>query len=116
MLKTMNAPDEKARHARRAKMFKALGEPNRVQIINLLATNGAMCGTELAERLGISIALLSHHWKVLTQAGLINCQQQGQHKFVTLENDAMQELMAFCACEQLAPARKATKKRQTARK
>ena len=85
-------------------MFKALGEPNRVQIINLLAQNGAMCGTELADRLGISIALLSHHWKVLTNAGLIRCEQEGQHKFVTLESHAMRELMAFCACDQMAAA------------
>ena len=93
-------------------MFKALGEPNRVQIINLLAQNGAMCGTELADRLGISIALLSHHWKVLTNAGLIRCEQEGQHKFVTLESDAMQELMAFCACDQAgaAPKKKARPK------
>ena len=108
----MNAPDDKTRHNRRAKMFKALGEPNRVQIINLLAQNGAMCGTELAERLGISIALLSHHWKVLTNAGLIRFEQNGQHKFVSLEADAMQELMAFCACDQMTavPAKKSRAK------
>lgn len=88
-------------------MFKALGDPNRVQIINLLATHGSMCGTQLAEQLGISIALLSHHWKVLSQAGLISYEQHGQHKFVELESDAMQELMAFCACDGFpAPKRK----------
>ncbi len=93
-------------------MFKALGDPNRVQIINLLAQNGDMCGIELAEKLGISIALLSHHWKVLANAGIIRLEQEGQHKFCALQNDAMQELMAFCACDATdgAPKKKARAK------
>jgi ArsR family transcriptional regulator len=111
----MNAPEEKIRHTRRAKMFKALGDPNRVQIINLLAKHGSMCGTELSEELGISLALVSHHWKVLAQAGLVSIGQHGQHKFCSIEPDAMQELMAFCACDGKQNQGKAAAKKRAAR-
>lgn len=65
----------------------------------------ALSGTELAERLDISLALLSHHWKILADAGLIQCTQQGQIKFGTLQRQQISALMSTCMCpEQYAEA------------
>lgn len=76
----------------RAKVFKALSEPTRVDIVDALAKHGPMCGTELAERLGISLALVSHHWDVLVEAGLIRKKRVGQLRFCTLDLEKLHEV------------------------
>ena len=51
--------------------LKALADPNRLRIFDLLL-QGDSCNCELTERLGLASNLLSHHLKVLKQAGLVN--------------------------------------------
>lgn len=68
----------------RAKVFKALSDPRRVEIVDQLA-KGSLCGTELAEALGISTALLCHHWDVLVDAGILKKERQGQLRICTLD-------------------------------
>jgi DNA-binding transcriptional ArsR family regulator len=75
----------------RAKLFKALSDPRRIDIVDALAQHGPQCGTELAERLGISLALLSHHWEVLVAAGLIRKKRVGQLRYCTLDAEKLQE-------------------------
>jgi ArsR family transcriptional regulator len=53
-----------------AAMLKALGDPNRLRIFNLLM-QGDSCNGELNERLGLPPNLLSHHLRVLREAGLV---------------------------------------------
>ena len=92
----MTEPDDMQRYVARAKMFKALADPKRVQIVDIVTREGTMCGTQLAERLGISIALLSHHWKILLDAGILRCEQQGQNKFCTIARESLDVLGQFC--------------------
>lgn len=75
----------------RAKVFKALSDPTRIDIIDALAKQGPLCGTELAERLGISLALVSHHWDVLVEAGLIRKKRVGQTRICTLDPEKLRE-------------------------
>lgn len=51
-------------------VLKALADPNRLRIFNLLM-QGDSCNGELNERLGLPPNLLSHHLKVLREAGLV---------------------------------------------
>lgn len=81
-------PDE------RAKVFKALSDPRRVEIVEHL-TKGAQCGTVLAESLGISVALLSHHWEVLVQAGILRKERVGQLRVCTLNCDRLREALTM---------------------
>src|SRR5262245_44742915 len=62
----------------RAKVFKALSDPTRLRMIEMLANCEQMCGSEIAEHLGISLALMCHHWKTLEHAGLIVKKKVGQ--------------------------------------
>ncbi len=80
-------------YAERARVFKALADPHRLHIIDVLSEEGSLCGTDLAERVGISLALLSHHWKVLTEAGLISREQRGQTRYCSIECKRLQEVM-----------------------
>ena len=76
----------------RAKVFKALADPRRVEIVELLA-QGSQCGTILAESLGISVALLCHHWEVLVDAGLLKKERQGQLRVCTLDAGRLREAL-----------------------
>src|SRR6187549_2257166 len=76
----------------RAKVFKALADPRRVEIVELLA-KGSQCGTLIAEALGISVALLCHHWEVLVDAGILRKERQGQLRVCTLDTDRLREAL-----------------------
>ncbi len=66
------------------KIFAALADPTRLQIVNLLAVCEEMSGSEIAEKLGISLALFCHHSKTLTEAGVIKQRKEGQTKYNSL--------------------------------
>ena len=54
-----------------AELFKALGDPARVRLVNLLAKSGGeVCVCDLIEPLGLSQPTVSHHLKKLVDAGL----------------------------------------------
>jgi DNA-binding transcriptional ArsR family regulator len=69
---------------RRAKIFAALADPTRLKIVELLANAGELSGTEIAQRLSISLALFCHHSKTLSEAGLIDIRKEGQTKYNSL--------------------------------
>ena len=78
-----------------AELFKALGDPARVRIVNLLATSSeAVCACELEEPLGLSQPTVSHHLKKLTEAGLLEREQRGKWAYFTLQPDAVETLAA----------------------
>lgn len=77
----------------RARVFKALSDPCRVRIVEMLVRQGELCGTQLAEAMGVSVALLSHHGKVLEEAGLISKRKEGQHAYCVLNRELISEAM-----------------------
>ena len=78
----------------RAKVFKALSDPRRLEIIDRLA-RGSLCGSELADSLGISLALLCHHWEVLVDAGILQKERQGQLRVCSLDVQRLKEAMTL---------------------
>jgi ArsR family transcriptional regulator len=78
-----------------AELFKALGDPARVRIVNLLATSSqAVCACELYEPLGLSQPTVSHHLKRLVEAGLLDREQRGKWAYFSLRRDAVEKLAA----------------------
>lgn len=59
-----------------AKILKALAEPNRVKIIDILSC-GERCACDILEHFDFSQPTLSHHMKVLMEAGLVNSRKDG---------------------------------------
>ena len=79
-----------------AALFKALADPHRVRIVNLLATSAEpVCVCELIEPLGLSQPTVSHHLKKLTDVGLLTREQRGQWAYYTLDRQAMERLAAI---------------------
>ena len=65
---------------------KALGDSNRLQIVQMLS-DGEKCGCKLLEAFDITQPTLSHHMKVLAECGLINDRKEGkwQHYSINME-------------------------------
>jgi ArsR family transcriptional regulator, arsenate/arsenite/antimonite-responsive transcriptional repressor len=78
-----------------AELFKALADPARVRIVNLLATAGEpVCACNLNEPVGLSQPTVSHHLKKLVDAGLIEREQRGKWAYFSLRRDAVEKLAA----------------------
>lgn len=78
-----------------AELFKTLGDPARVRIVNVLATSGEpVCACELYEPLGLAQPTVSHHLKKLTDAGLLEREQRGKWAYFSLNRDAVEKLAA----------------------
>lgn len=62
----------------RATLFKALGDPTRLRMLEAIASEPDVCACGLLERLGISQSTLSHHAKILCSSGLVECERRGR--------------------------------------
>jgi ArsR family transcriptional regulator len=78
-----------------ASIFRALSDPARVRIVNLLATSGEpVCVCNLIEPVGLSQPTVSHHLKKLVDAGLVAREQRGKWAYFSLQRDAVETLSA----------------------
>jgi ArsR family transcriptional regulator, arsenate/arsenite/antimonite-responsive transcriptional repressor len=78
-----------------ARLFKALADPHRVKILNLLATSpDPVCVCEFTGPLGLSQPTVSHHLKKLVAAGLLDREQRGTWAYYSLRPDALGGLAA----------------------
>jgi len=84
---------EGARHDLAAR-FKALADPNRVAIVNLLAGSRELCVCVLVEQLGLSQPTISHHLRILREAGLVNVERRGTWAFYSLAGETVAALAA----------------------
>lgn len=68
-----------------AKVFKALGDPTRVKLLSLIiaSANGEMCVCDLTEPVSLSQPTVSHHMKLLVEAGLVDREQRGRWAYYT---------------------------------
>jgi ArsR family transcriptional regulator len=70
-------------YEKNAIVFKALSDPNRLMIIDLLK-GGEKCACNLLEEMDISQSTLSHHMKLLCESGVINCRREGKWMYYSL--------------------------------
>ena len=83
--------DEEA--AATAELFKALADPARVRIVNLLASAGEpVCACNLNEPVGLSQPTVSHHLKKLVEVGLLAREQRGKWAYFSLRPEAVAKL------------------------
>lgn len=81
-----------------AALFKALGDPARVKIVNLLATTDApACVCELLPHVGLSQPTVSHHLKKLADAGLLRRERRGTWAYYSLDPAATARLATLTA-------------------
>ena len=78
---------------RRARVFAALSDPNRLRIVELLRRREEVCGKEVAEALGISLSLYSHHARALREAGIITRRKRGQTGYCSLDRELLADAL-----------------------
>ena len=84
-----------AEAAATARLFKALADPHRVKIVNLLATSrDPVCVCEFTGPIGLSQPTVSHHLKKLVDAGLLAREQRGTWAYYSLNHDTLGQLAA----------------------
>lgn len=74
-----------------ARVFKALGDPTRVRLLSLIAAGegGEACICDLTEPVGLSQGTVSHHMKLLADAGLVTREQRGRWAYFALNRAAL---------------------------
>jgi ArsR family transcriptional regulator, arsenate/arsenite/antimonite-responsive transcriptional repressor len=73
-----DAPLSEAEAAEMAKVLAALADPVRLRLLSLVASSPEVCSCELEGPLGKSQPTVSHHTKVLAEAGLIAGEKRGR--------------------------------------
>jgi len=73
-----------------ARLFKALGDENRLRILAALADR-TYCVCDLAKRLGMPQPTLSHHLKILRETGLVKGEKDGQWIYCSLNSEVFEE-------------------------
>lgn len=77
-----------------ALICKALGDSNRLQIVQMLS-NGEKCGCNLLEKFEITQPTLSHHMKILCECGLVEARKEGKWSHYSLNNGTFMEFQQF---------------------
>lgn len=80
---------------RAARLLKAIADPTRIQLLSLIASSGEACACDLNGPVGLSQSTVSHHLKVLTEAGLLTREQRGTWAWFSIEEDRIGELSAL---------------------
>jgi ArsR family transcriptional regulator, arsenate/arsenite/antimonite-responsive transcriptional repressor len=76
-----------------AALFKALADPSRVRIVNMLATTTeAVCVCEITDSMDLSQPTISFHLKKLVASGLLEREQRGTWAYYSLKEDALARL------------------------
>jgi ArsR family transcriptional regulator len=92
-------PDlERSEAIRLAKVAKAIGDPVRLQLIDLLRKHaGRVCVCELVPLFDIGQPTLSHHLKTLRDAGLLDSERQGLWAYYYVKPEALAALATWLA-------------------
>ena len=90
-------PDVERQHAERmAGIAKALADPVRLQLVDVLRKHaGKVCVCELVPLFDLSQPTVSHHLKVLRDAGIVDSERQGLWAYYYVTPDSLKELSAW---------------------
>ncbi|MGK2954072.1 MAG: ArsR/SmtB family transcription factor [Solirubrobacterales bacterium] len=90
-------PDVERAHAERmAKIAKALGDPIRLTLVDVLRKHaGKVCVCELLPLFDISQSTLSHHLKKLRDAGIVDSERKGLWAYYYVNPEELEELSAW---------------------
>ena len=90
-------PDiEREKADRMASVAKALGDPIRMQIVDVLRKNaGRVCVCELVPLFDLSQPTVSHHLKVLREAGIVGSERKGLWAYYFVNPEPLEEVSAW---------------------
>lgn len=82
-----------------ARVLKAVAEPTRLRLVSMVASHqdAEACVCDLTEPLGLSQGTVSHHLKILVEAGILSREQRGTWAFYALVPGALDALAGLLA-------------------
>ncbi|HSN93330.1 MAG TPA: metalloregulator ArsR/SmtB family transcription factor [Anaeromyxobacteraceae bacterium] len=92
------------------RVARALGDPTRYRLLRAIAARGQLSCAELTRRFPVSQATVSHHLKVLSDAGLLAVEKRGQFHIYRLVPDALGDHGRLLG-RAFAPRRRAARER-----
>ena len=87
-----------------ASVFKALADPTRVAIVNRLASGEKCCVCDLTDVFELSQPTVSHHLRILREAGLVEAERRGTFAYYWLVPEAIDRLRSVFEPAELVPA------------
>lgn len=101
---TTQVPDDQESE-RLAAAFRALGDPVRLRLLSLLLTaeGGRVCACDLVDPVGRSQPTVSHHLRVLREAGLVSAARRGSNVWYAVRCDQLDALRAVLAGDSARP-------------
>lgn|GEM_PF-113220 len=81
-------------YTQHAKVFKALSEPKRAMIVEMLSC-GELCACMILEKFNISQSTLSHHMKLLRECRLVKVRNEGKWTYYSLDAETIRETAQF---------------------
>ena len=87
---------EREQAERMTRVAKALGDPVRMQLVDVLRRHaGKVCVCELVPLFEVSQPTVSHHLKVLREAGIVGSEREGLWAYYYVEPQALKEIAAW---------------------
>jgi ArsR family transcriptional regulator len=77
-----------------AAFFKALSDPNRLMIVDMLSC-GELCACVILEKFNITQPTLSHHMKTLSDCGMVNGRKEGKWVYYSLNDEIVRDLKNY---------------------
>jgi ArsR family transcriptional regulator len=78
-----------------APMFKAIGDPVRLRLLSMIASAAEVCVCDLTGAFDVSGPTISHHLRVLREAGLVDCERRATWVYYWIKPEALRRLSAL---------------------
>lgn len=93
----LESPVSRAEAADAARLFKALADPARLQLLALIGASeaGEACVCDLTAPLGLSQPTVSHHLKVLVEAGIVTREKRGTWSWYAVVPERLAQIAAL---------------------
>ncbi|WP_435200690.1 ArsR/SmtB family transcription factor [Janibacter sp. GS2] len=85
--------------ARLAPVFKALGDPVRLRMASMIAAQPELCVCEITPAFDLSSGTISHHLRLLREAGLVGCERRGTYVYYWINPEALAALSTLLAVQ-----------------
>lgn len=83
--------------ARVAPIFKALGDPVRLRMTSMIAAHPEVCVCDITPAFELSSGTISHHLRLLREAGLVDCERRGTYVYYWINPGALDALSTLLA-------------------
>ena len=87
-----------------APMFKAIGDPVRLRLLSMIASAAEVCVCELTGEFAVSGPTISHHLRVLREAGLVDCERRATWVYYWIKPEALRNLSSLLEIAAPVPA------------